>query len=77
MSHQHGNLWNVSNRNEKIWFAVEEAAAVLGVTLQELYRMIDSGRLRAYKIGRVIRIRRQDLEGVEGAEGASPDGDAG
>jgi len=67
----------VSDDNEKLWFAVEDAAAVLGVTLQQLYRMIDSGRLRAYKIGRVIRIRRQDLEGVEGAEGASPDGDAG
>jgi len=63
--------------NEKLWFSTEEAAAVLGITLRELYRMIDSGRLRAYKIGRVIRIRRQDLEGVEGAEGASPDGDAG
>ncbi|MBA2751625.1 MAG: helix-turn-helix domain-containing protein [Actinobacteria bacterium] len=67
----------MSDDNDKLWFAVEDAAAVLGVTLQQLYRMIDSGRLRAYKIGRVIRIRRQDLEGVERAEGASTDGDAG
>jgi hypothetical protein len=34
--------------------------------------MIDSGRLRAYKIGRVVRIRRPDLEGLEGEW---PDGD--
>jgi len=67
----------MTRSNEKLWFSTEEAAAVLGITLRELYRMIDSGRLRAYKIGRVIRIRRQDLEGVEGAEGTSPDGDAG
>ena len=44
----------------------EEAAAVLGVTVRELHRMIDSGRLRAYRIGRVVRIRRPDLEGLEG-----------
>jgi excisionase family DNA binding protein len=64
----------MTRSNEKLWFSTEEAAAVLGITLRELYRMIDSGRLRAYKIGRVVRIRRQDLEGLEGA---SPDGDAG
>ncbi|HSH60687.1 MAG TPA: helix-turn-helix domain-containing protein [Acidimicrobiales bacterium] len=59
------------DRTERIWLTVDEAAGVLGVTLRELHRMIDSYRLRAYKIGRVVRIRRQDLEGVQGA---SPDG---
>ncbi len=59
------------NHTERIWLTVEEAAAVLGVTLGELHQMIDSGRLRAYKIGRVVRIRRQDLAGLEGG---SPDG---
>jgi len=62
----------MSKRPEKLWLSTQEAAAFLGVTLPELYRMIDSGRVRAYKIGRVVRIRRQDLEGLEGS---SPDGD--
>ncbi len=64
----------MTNHTEKIWLTVAEAADMLGVTLRDLHRMIDSGRLRAYKIGRVVRIRRQDLEGIEGA---LPDGDAG
>jgi excisionase family DNA binding protein len=62
------------NHNEKLWFSVDEAAAILGVTLQDLYRMIDSGWLKAYKIGRVMRIRRRDLDGLQGT---SPDGDGG
>ena len=58
---------------ERIWLTIDEAAALLGVSLSELHRMIDAGRLRAYKIGRVVRIRRQDLEGLEGSP---PDGDS-
>jgi len=64
----------MTDNTEKLWFSVDEAAALLGVSLRELHRMIDSGRLRAYKIGRVVRIRRQDIEGFEGS---SPDGDDG
>ena len=60
------------NSTEKPWLTLEEAAAALRVTMAELHRLIDSGRLRAYKIGRVVRIRRQD---VEGFEGSAPDGD--
>jgi excisionase family DNA binding protein len=59
------------DHTERIWLTVDEAADVLGVPLAELHRLIDSGRLRAYKIGRVVRIRRQDLAGLEGG---SPDG---
>jgi len=40
-----------------------EASERLGVTLRTLYRLIDEGRLPAYKIGRVIRITEEDVEG--------------
>ncbi len=59
------------DNTERMWLTLDEAAGVLGVTLPELHRMIDSGLFRPYKIGRVVRIRRQDLEGLKGA---SPDG---
>lgn len=39
-----------------------DAHEYLGVTLRTLYKMIDEGRLPAYKLGRVIRIKRKDVE---------------
>jgi len=44
------------------WVTSQEAAAWLGVTVRTLYRAIDEGKLTAYRMGRVIRIQRPDLE---------------
>jgi len=44
------------------WFGSPEAAQFLGVGLRTLYSFIDRGELSAYKLGRVIRVRRVDLE---------------
>ena len=38
-----------------------DAAEHLGVTLRTLYRFIDEGHLPAYKMGRVIRLRSDDV----------------
>lgn len=44
------------------WLTSQEAARWLGVTVRTLYRAIDEGKLTAYRMGRVIRIQRPDLE---------------
>lgn len=44
------------------WLSTKEAAARLGVTLRSLYRFIDAGRLPAYKFGRVIRVKTDDVD---------------
>jgi excisionase family DNA binding protein len=45
-----------------------DVMAYLGVQLRTLYRLIDEGQLPAYKLGRVIRLKRQEVEAfVEGA----------
>ncbi len=44
------------------WVSTAEASERLGVTLRTLYRLVDEGRLPAYKIGRVIRIKEDDVE---------------
>ena len=44
------------------WMSTKDAAAHLGVNLRTLYRFIDSGDLPAYKFGRVIRLKRQDVD---------------
>ena len=45
------------------WLGTKEASARLGITLRSLYRFIDEGDLAAYKFGRVIRIKVEDIEG--------------
>jgi excisionase family DNA binding protein len=42
--------------------STHEAARVLGITPRTLYRFINDGDLPAYKIGRVIRLRRGEVE---------------
>ena len=44
------------------WLGTKEAAARLGMTLRTLYRFIDEGDLAAYKFGRVIRVREEDVD---------------
>ena len=43
------------------WLSTKEAAARLGVTLRSLYRFIDDGELAAYRFGRVIRVKEEDV----------------
>ena len=44
------------------WLSVQDAAAELEVATRTIYRFINDGKLAAYRIGRVFRIRRTDLE---------------
>jgi len=44
------------------WLGAPGAAQYLGVGLRMVYKLIDLGEIPAYKIGRVFRIRRSDLD---------------
>jgi len=44
------------------WMSTKEAAEHLGVTLRSLYRFIDEGALSAFKFGRVIRLKADDVD---------------
>jgi excisionase family DNA binding protein len=44
------------------WLGTKEASARLGITLRSLYRFIDEGDLPAYKFGRVIRVKVEDVD---------------
>ena len=48
--------------DEMAWLGTKEAAARLGITLRSLYRFIDEGDLAAYKFGRVIRLKQEDVD---------------
>ena len=45
-----------------LWLSVQAAASELEVTTRTIYRFINDGKLAAYRIGRVYRIRRTDLD---------------
>lgn len=44
------------------WMSTSEAADHLGVQSRTLYRFIDEGRVAAYRFGRVIRLKRSDVD---------------
>jgi excisionase family DNA binding protein len=44
------------------WMSTEAAAAYIGITARTLYRFIDEGHLTAYRFGRVIRLKTEDVD---------------
>ena len=44
------------------WLGVPALAKELGVTIRTVYAILDSGDIPSYRIRRVIRIRRVDVE---------------
>lgn len=44
------------------WLSTQEAARRLGVTTRTLYRFVDQGELPAYRMGRVIRVKANDVD---------------
>lgn len=44
------------------WLNTEDAARRLGITTRTLYRFMDQGRLPAYRLGRVFRLKMSDVE---------------
>jgi site-specific DNA recombinase len=45
-----------------IWLSTQDAAARLGITTRTLYRLVDHGELPAYRMGRVIRLKADDVD---------------
>lgn len=54
------------------WMSSAEAASYLGITIRTLYRFIDQGDLPAYRFGRVIRLKQQEVEAFIDASRIEP-----
>jgi excisionase family DNA binding protein len=48
--------------DEITWMSTQEAANRLGITTRTLYRFVDEGLLPAYKMGRVFRLQKRDVD---------------
>ncbi|MEZ5383259.1 MAG: helix-turn-helix domain-containing protein [Microthrixaceae bacterium] len=44
------------------WLNTDQAAKRLGITARTLYRFIDEGQVPAYRFGRVIRLKQDDVD---------------
>ena len=44
------------------WLSTAAAAERLGITSRTLYRFIDEGQLPAFRFGRVIRLKKVDVD---------------
>jgi excisionase family DNA binding protein len=58
---------------ERTWMTTAQAARRLGISRARLYRVIDSGALPAYKIGRLIRLQVSDVEAYGREHDPAPD----
>lgn len=54
------------------WLSTKEAARKLGITNRTLYRLIDEGKVTAYKFGRVIRLKDADVDAFIDSARISP-----
>ena len=54
------------------WLSTPKAADRLGITARTLYRFIDEGLVPAYKFGRVIRLKRSDVDAFIEASRVEP-----
>ena len=55
---------------ERLWLTVEEAADYLQVSVPTVYRWMREGVLPRHKVGKVARIKKEDLDSLmeEGRE---------
>jgi excisionase family DNA binding protein len=54
---------NMSVMTDEVkWLSTAGAARRLGITPRTLYRFIDEGDLTAYRFGRVIRLKQDDVD---------------
>ena len=61
--------------NEEAMLTITEVARYLQVVPLTVYRAIDRGDLRAVKVGRVWRIRREDLQAYVDRAASRPRGE--
>ncbi|MAW72490.1 MAG: DNA-binding protein [Acidimicrobiaceae bacterium] len=60
------------NNTADLWLSSKDAAEHIGVTRRTLYRFIDEGRIPAYRLGRVIRLKRSDVDAFIDASRVQP-----
>lgn len=51
-----------AENTERRWLTVRQAHRLLGIDVRSVYRLVDEGRLPAYKYGRELRLDEADVD---------------
>ena len=54
----------VNKEYNKEYYTVDEMAKIFAIAPITIYKWIWSGKLPAYKLGRLVRIKKQDMENM-------------
>ena len=60
------------NSPNSVWLSSREAVLQLGIKQRTRYRLIDEDRILAYRLGRVIRLKVNDLKVFVGSSRVTP-----
>ena len=52
----------MASQNNKEYYTAKELAEMLSLNVMTIYRYIDGGKLKAYKIGKEFRIEKAEFE---------------
>ncbi len=52
---------NLQDLRQRLFLSVSEVAFILGVSTRQVHRWIERGLLPAVRVGRLVRIREEDL----------------
>lgn len=66
-------MGTVEDRWEREWISYREASALVGLSRGTLHKIIDSGAVRAAKVGKAVRINRRSLEAYMDSRAAKID----
>lgn len=62
-----------TNSTEQLLYSVQDVAALLSMSPSNIYRLVNAGTIPIIRLGKSIRIKRDDLEAwVESMESARP-----
>jgi len=56
------NTQDTMSKEQKEYYTAKELAEKLSLNVMTIYRYIDAGKLKAYKIGKEYRIERSEFE---------------
>ena len=52
----------MGNDNSMVFYTIDDVANALRISMLSVMKYVRSGKLKSYKIGRLVRIRKPDFE---------------
>ena len=60
--HESTSAWTLENQKFHEYLKIEDISAHLSMSIKTLYAMVESGSIPHYRIGRLIRFKKEDID---------------